>query len=154
MHIFYFTHVKYLFNCQIKIYRNLAYYSLLPKIQGATQKSQRPRWAALCNSAYEEGNIGENWSTSSKTTSREGNLWRSNAVHHCVAYKMSLFRITQYIGDTHNARTLILMNTRTQTLPLGASSKTVPPNPQDWRSHHRRLAVDGNVAYHWKHKRR
>jgi hypothetical protein len=33
-------------------------------------------------------------------------------------------RITQYIGDTHNAHTLIPMNTRTQTLPLGASSKT------------------------------
>jgi hypothetical protein len=61
------------------------------------------------------------------------------------------FRITRYIGDTHNARTLILMNTRTQILPLGASSKTMPVNPQDWRSHHRRLAVDGNVAYHWKH---
>jgi hypothetical protein len=28
-------------------------------------------------------------------------------------------RIRQYIGDTHNARTLIHMNTRTQTLPLG-----------------------------------
>jgi hypothetical protein len=39
-------------------------------------------------------------------------------------------------------------------LTLGASSKTVPANPQDWRRHHRRLAVDGNVAYHWKHKRR
>jgi hypothetical protein len=34
------------------------------------------------------------------------------------------FRITQYIGDTHNARTLIPMNTRTQTLPLGAFSVT------------------------------
>jgi hypothetical protein len=32
---------------------------------------------------------------------------------------------------THNARTLIPMNTRTQTLPLGAFSKTVPANPQD-----------------------
>jgi hypothetical protein len=40
-------------------------------------------------------------------------------------------RITQYIGDIHNARILIPMN----TLPLGASSKTVPANPQDWRSH-------------------
>jgi hypothetical protein len=66
----------------------------------------------------------------------------------------SFFRITQYIGDTHNALTLIPMNTRTQTLPLGASLKTVPANPQDWQSHHRRLAIDGNVAYHWKHKRR
>jgi hypothetical protein len=44
---------------------------------------------------------------------------------------VTFFRITQYIGDTHNARTLIPMNTRTQTLPLGASSKTVPANPQD-----------------------
>jgi hypothetical protein len=33
--------------------------------------------------------------------------------------------------DTHNARTLIPMNTCTQTLPLGASSKTVLANPQD-----------------------
>jgi hypothetical protein len=40
-------------------------------------------------------------------------------------------RITQYIGDAHNARTLIPMNTRTQTLPLVAPSKTVPANPQD-----------------------
>jgi hypothetical protein len=52
-----------------------------------------------------------------------------------------------YIGDTYNAHTLIPM-TRMQTLPLGASSKTVPANPQDWRSHRRRLAVGGNVAYH------
>jgi len=43
------------------------------------------------------------------------------------------------------------MNTRRQTLPLWAFSKTEPANPQDWRSHHRRLAVGGNVAYHWKH---
>jgi hypothetical protein len=40
-------------------------------------------------------------------------------------------RITQYIGDTHNACALTPMNTRTQTLPLGASSKTVLINPQD-----------------------
>jgi hypothetical protein len=47
-----------------------------------------------------------------------------------IVYLCFFFRITQYIGDTHNARTLIPMNTRTQTLPLGASSKTVPENPQ------------------------
>jgi hypothetical protein len=58
------------------------------------------------------------------------------------------FWITQYVGDTHNARTPIPMNTRTQTLPLGASSKTVPANPQYWWSHHRRLAVDGNESTH------
>jgi hypothetical protein len=34
------------------------------------------------------------------------------------------FRITQYNEDTHNARTLIPMDTRTQTLPLWSSSKT------------------------------
>jgi hypothetical protein len=38
------------------------------------------------------------------------------------------FRITQYIGDTHNALTIIPMNTCTQILPLGAYSKTVPAN--------------------------
>jgi hypothetical protein len=70
-----------------------------------------------------------------------------NLFHFCL-------RITQYIGDTHNARTLIPLNTCTQTLLLGVSSKSVPANPQDWRSHHRHLTVDGNVTYHWKHKRR
>jgi hypothetical protein len=59
----------------------------------------------------------------------------------------------QYTGDTHNARTLIPMNTRMRTLSLGASSKTRPANPQDWRSHHRHLVVDGNITYHWKQKR-
>jgi hypothetical protein len=49
-------------------------------------------------------------------------------------WKRFFFRITQYIGDTHNAHTLIPMNTHTQTLPLGASLKTAPANPQDWRS--------------------
>jgi len=43
------------------------------------------------------------------------------------------------------------MNTHTQTLPLWSSSKTEPTNPRDWQSHHRRLTVDGNVAYHWMH---
>ena len=61
------------------------------------------------------------------------------------------FLITQYNSDTHNVRTLIPMNTRTQTLPLWASSKTEPANPQDWWSHHKCLAVDGNVAYHARH---
>jgi hypothetical protein len=63
-------------------------------------------------------------------------------------------RITHYIGDTHNTCTLIPMNTGAQTLPLGASSKTGPANPHNCQSHHRRLAVDKSVTYHWKHKRR
>jgi hypothetical protein len=61
------------------------------------------------------------------------------------------FRITQYNADTHNARTLIPMNMRTQTLPLWAPLKDWAGRPRDSRSHHRRLAVDGVVAYHWKH---
>jgi hypothetical protein len=28
----------------------------------------------------------------------------------------------------------------------------LPPPSQNWRSHHRHLAVDKNIAYHWKHK--
>jgi hypothetical protein len=59
----------------------------------------------------------------------------------CPPSLFFFFQNTQYIGDTHNARTLIPM-------------ETVPANPQDWQSHHRRLAVNGNVAYHWKHKHR
>jgi hypothetical protein len=49
------------------------------------------------------------------------------------------FWTTQYNSDTHNARTLTSMNTRTQTLPLWAFSKTKPANYRDWWSHHRRL---------------
>jgi hypothetical protein len=43
-----------------------------------------------------------------------------------------LFFFANYtIHQRHSQLTLIPMNTRTQTLPLGASSKTVPANPQD-----------------------
>jgi len=54
---------------------------------------------------------------------------------------------------SQHARTLIPMNTRTQTLPLWASSKIEPANHRDWKSHHMCLAVDGNVnvPYHWMH---
>ena len=61
-------------------------------------------------------------------------------------------RIIQYNADTHNARTLIPMNARAQILPLWASSKIGPANhPWNWRSHHRRLAVDQYVVYRWKY---
>ena len=74
-------------------------------------------------------------------------------IYLCVIVDLIFFlRITQYIGDFHNSRTLISMNTRAQTLPLGASSKNDPTTPQDWQSHRRHLIVDENVAYHWKHK--
>jgi hypothetical protein len=46
------------------------------------------------------------------------------------------------------------MNTRTQTLPLWAPLKDWTDRFQDSRSHHRRLAVDGDVAYNpekWEH---
>jgi hypothetical protein len=72
----------------------------------------------------------------------------------------SFFRITQYNVDAH-ASTLTLMNTRTQTLtPMNTRMQTLPlwAPPKDWtgksrdsRSYHQRLAVDGDVAYHWKH---
>jgi hypothetical protein len=42
---------------------------------------------------------------------------------------------------------LIPMNTRTQTLPLGAFSKTGLANPQDWQIRQRRLAVDRNLFF-------
>ena len=43
------------------------------------------------------------------------------------------------------------MNTRTQTLPLWAPPKDWAGRFRDLRSHHRRLAVNGDVVYHWKH---
>jgi hypothetical protein len=46
---------------------------------------------------------------------------------------------------THAHLSLWPMNTRVQTLPLEASSKTGPTNSQDWRGQHRCLVVDGNV---------
>jgi hypothetical protein len=39
-------------------------------------------------------------------------------IAHVVCTMWRLFLITQYIKDTHNVRTLIPMNIRTQTLPL------------------------------------
>jgi len=61
------------------------------------------------------------------------------------------FEITQYNADTQHARTLTPMNTRTQTLPLWAPSKDWVGKSWSSRSHHRRLAVDGHVAYHLMH---
>jgi hypothetical protein len=56
-------------------------------------------------------------------------------------------RITQYQADAQHARTLISINTRTQTLPLWALPKNDwAGRSRDSRSHHRRLAVDGDVA--------
>jgi hypothetical protein len=47
--------------------------------------------------------------------------------------------------------TLIPMNTRTQTLPLWAPPKNWTGKSWSSQSHHRRLAVDGNVAYNLMH---
>jgi hypothetical protein len=43
------------------------------------------------------------------------------------------------------------MNTRTQILPLWAPLKDLVRRSRDSRNHHRHLAVDGDVTYHWKH---
>jgi hypothetical protein len=58
---------------------------------------------------------------------------QTNVTHFfpTLPFGLFFFRITQYIGDTHNARALISMNTRMQTLPLGAYLKTVTSNFQD-----------------------
>jgi hypothetical protein len=59
------------------------------------------------------------------------------------------FWITQYIIDTRNTHSSLWTHA-CKSLPVGASSKTRPGNPQDWQSHYRRLAIDENVAYHQK----
>jgi hypothetical protein len=46
--------------------------------------------------------------------------WQDHQIKRSVSFFFANYII---LGDTHN--------TRTQTLPLGASSKTVPANPQD-----------------------
>jgi len=45
----------------------------------------------------------------------------------------------------------IIMNTRTLTLSLWSLLKDWAGRSRDSRSHHGRLTVDGDVAYHWKH---
>ena len=39
----------------------------------------------------------------------------------------------------------------TDTSLSTGTSKTEPANPRNWRSHHRRLVIDGNITYNWKH---
>jgi hypothetical protein len=58
-----------------------------------------------------------------------------------------------FIAWTPITRTHIFtpMNTRTQILPLWAPPKDSVRRSRDSRNHHRHLAVDGDVAYHWKH---
>ena len=58
---------------------------------------------------------------------------------------------TVQLRHSQHTHTHTPMNTRTQTLLLWAFSKTEPANPRDWRSHHMRLAIYGNAAYHWMH---
>jgi hypothetical protein len=65
----------------------------------------------------------------------------SRAAWVCLAVPVDL---VAELHGTHGRQ-----SQRTQTLPVGASLKTVPINPQDCT----RLAVDGNVAYR-KHRRR
>jgi hypothetical protein len=70
---------------------------------------------------------------------------------HTNPTSMSIFEDWADKHVPRNTRTLTTMNARTQTLPLWASSKTKTTNSWDWRSHHMRLVVDWNTAYHWKH---
>ena len=53
--------------------------------------------------------------------------------------------------DAQHAHTLTPINTHMQTLPLWAPTKDCAGTSRYWWSHHIRLAVDGNIAYRWKH---
>ena len=45
-------------------------------------------------------------------------------------------------ADAHkHARTLIPMNTRTQSYPYEHLRETEPADPRNWQSHHWRLAI-------------
>ena len=67
------------------------------------------------------------------------------AKHSHIDHKLH----TEQLRHSQRTHTHTSMNTCTQTLSLWASSKTESANLQDWQSHHRHLAVDGNIAYHW-----
>jgi len=60
------------------------------------------------------------------------------------------FNTIQHRRSQH-ARTLTSMNTRTKILPLWAPPKDWTGRSGDSRSHHWRLVVDGNTAYHLTH---
>ena len=81
----------------------------------------------------------------------------SIAISHLTSYWTPLdFNLlfwdhTVQLRHSQRTHTHTPMNTRMQTLPLWASSKTEPANSWDWRSHHRRLAIEENVAYHLIH---
>jgi hypothetical protein len=91
-----------------------------------------------------------NWvaQTSLGCTNLVGKL---QSVVHSYFVGLHFFRITQYNADAHNMYILTPMNTRTQTLPLWALLKDWAGGSRDSWSHHWRFAVDGDVAYHWKH---
>ena len=64
-------------------------------------------------------------------------------------YGPTFFKKHSTDADPHkHARTLIPMNTRTQPYLYEHLRETEPANSRDRRSHHRRFAVDGDVAYH------
>ena len=78
--------------------------------------------------------------------SKNNTCWPLEFGHHMVKRVINFFfEITQYNSDAHNARTLALLWTNVRK-PYPYMSNT-----RDWRSHHRHLAVDRNVAYHWIH---
>ena len=67
--------------------------------------------------------------------------WHATVVYFTIFLK----KYYTYNSDTHDTHTLTPINANPT---LRASSKTKPANSRGWRSHHKRLAVDGNVAYH------
>ena len=84
--------------------------------------------------------------------SKNNTCWPLEFCHHMVKRVIKFFwDFTVQLRHSQRTHTRTPINKRTQTLSLWASSKTEPANPRDWRSHHRRLAVDGNVAYHLMH---
>ena len=70
-----------------------------------------------------------------------------------LCYFLSLFSFfyTVQRRRSQHARTLTPINTRTQTQLLWAPPKNWTGRSWDSRSHHWRLVVDGNVAYHLTH---
>ena len=69
--------------------------------------------------------------------------WQLSSIVYDYSCQKNFFEITQYNADTQHARTL--------TLSLWAPSKDWASKSWSSRSHHRRFAVDGHVAYHLMH---
>jgi len=74
----------------------------------------------------------------------ERTLTSMNARTHVHSTPMSISANLE-IDEVTTCASPLWTHTRTHTLPYEHLDKF-----RDWWSHHRRLAVDGHVAYHWK----